>query len=58
MYESGHCVDGKHVPGTSGRAANVYKPATGEVQARVALASDAELQAAVDAAKAAQPKWA
>ncbi|OJU89951.1 MAG: methylmalonate-semialdehyde dehydrogenase (acylating) [Shinella sp. 65-6] len=58
MYEIGHFIDGKHVPGTSGRTANVYNPATGEVQARVALASDAELQAAVDAAKAAQPKWA
>ena len=58
MYEIGHFINGKHVPGTSGRTADVYNPATGEVQAKVALASDAELQAAVDAAKAAQPKWA
>ena len=58
MYQIGHFIDGKQVPGASGRTANVYNPATGEVQAEVALASEAELQAAVDAAKAAQPKWA
>ncbi len=37
---------------------NVYNPATGEVQATVALASVEELRAAVENAKAAQPKWA
>src|SRR3546814_9127356 len=39
-------------------SADVFNPATGEVQARVALASDAELDAAVQSAKAAQPAWA
>ncbi len=58
MYQIGHFINGKQVPGTGGRTANVYNPATGEVQAQVALASEADLQAAVDAAKAAQPKWA
>ncbi|MBM7328796.1 aldehyde dehydrogenase family protein, partial [Agrobacterium sp. S2] len=58
MKEIGHFINGKHVPGTSGRTSNVYNPATGEVQATVALASDAELRAAVESAKAAQPKWA
>ena len=58
MREIGHFINGKPVAGTSGRTADVYNPATGEVQAKVALASPAELQAAVDAAKAAQPKWA
>ncbi|MGD9478004.1 CoA-acylating methylmalonate-semialdehyde dehydrogenase [Shinella sp. G-2] len=58
MYEIGHFIHGKKVPGTSGRTANVYNPATGEVQAQVALASDADLQAAIDSAKSAQPKWA
>jgi malonate-semialdehyde dehydrogenase (acetylating) / methylmalonate-semialdehyde dehydrogenase len=58
MYEIGHFINGKQVPGTSGRTANVYNPATGEVQATVALASEADLQAAVDSALAAQPKWA
>ena len=39
MQELGHFIDGKRVPGTSGRFADVYNPATGEVQARVPLAS-------------------
>src|SRR5687768_10677908 len=58
MYEIGHFIGGKRVAGTSGRTSNVYNPATGEVQATVALASVAELDAAVQNAKAAQPKWA
>ena len=58
MYEIGHFIHGKQVGGTSGRTANVYNPATGEVQATVALANDADLQAAVDSALSAQPKWA
>src|SRR6478609_5447978 len=58
MYHIGHFIGGKHVPGTSGRTANIFNPATGEVQATVALASEAELDAAVQNAKAAQPKWA
>ncbi|MEM8754892.1 MAG: CoA-acylating methylmalonate-semialdehyde dehydrogenase, partial [Pseudomonadota bacterium] len=53
-----HFIDGAHVKGSSGRFADVYNPATGEVQAKVPLASPAELQAAVDSAKAAQPDWA
>ena len=53
MKEIGHWINGKHVKGTSGRFADVFNPATGEVQARVALASKAELDAATaDAAKA------
>ena len=58
METLGHWINGKRVEGTSGRFADVYNPATGEVQARVALASKDELDAAVDAAAAAQPKWA
>ncbi len=58
MYQIGHFIHGKHVPGTSGRTANVFNPATGEVQAQVALAGDADLQAAIDSALSAQPKWA
>ena len=55
MREIGHFIGGKHVAGTSGRFADVYNPATGEVESKVALASDAELRAAVENAKAAQP---
>jgi malonate-semialdehyde dehydrogenase (acetylating) / methylmalonate-semialdehyde dehydrogenase len=58
MHEIGHFIDGKRAPGGSGRAADVFNPATGEVQARVALASAAELDDAVQRAKAAQPRWA
>ncbi|TDH39296.1 CoA-acylating methylmalonate-semialdehyde dehydrogenase [Pseudohoeflea suaedae] len=58
MSELTHYIGGKHVNGTSGRFADVYNPATGEVQARTPLASKAELDAAVANAAAAQPAWA
>ncbi len=57
MQELSHWIDGKHVKGTSGRFADVYNPHTGEVQAKVPLASKAELDAAVASAAAAQPAW-
>jgi malonate-semialdehyde dehydrogenase (acetylating)/methylmalonate-semialdehyde dehydrogenase len=57
MKELTHWINGKHVKGTSGRFADVYNPATGEVQARVPLATVAELGAAVAAAAEAQEKW-
>ena len=47
-----HLVNGQAVAGTSGRYGEVFNPNTGEVQARVALASTGELDAAVKAAKA------
>ena len=58
MKTIGHFIDGKRVEGTSGRFADVYNPATGEVQAKVALASKSELDAAIANAAAAQPAWA
>lgn len=58
VKEIGHFIGGKLVAGTSGRFADIYDPNTGEVQAKVALASEAELKAAVADAKAAQPAWA
>ena len=58
MKTIGHFIGGKHVDGTSGRFADVFNPATGEVQAQVALASEAELAVAVENAKAAQVGWA
>lgn len=57
MREIGHYVGGKAVAGTSGRTADVFNPATGEVQAKVALASTDEVSAAVANAQAAQPAW-
>jgi malonate-semialdehyde dehydrogenase (acetylating)/methylmalonate-semialdehyde dehydrogenase len=58
MREVHHFIGGKAVRGTSGRTADVFRPSTGEVQARVDLASAAEVRAAVDDAAAAQPAWA
>ncbi|MDG3439447.1 CoA-acylating methylmalonate-semialdehyde dehydrogenase [Nitrospirillum amazonense] len=53
-----HFVNGRPVPGTSGRFGDVYDPNTGEVQAKVPLASKSEVEAAIAAAEAAQPAWA
>ncbi len=58
VTELTHWIDGKHVKGTSGRFADVYNPATGEVQAKTPLATVEEIDAAVQSAKAAQPAWA
>jgi malonate-semialdehyde dehydrogenase (acetylating)/methylmalonate-semialdehyde dehydrogenase len=44
--------------GGGGRQADVFDPNTGQVQARVALGGQAELDRAVAAAQAAQPAWA
>ena len=52
-----HWIDGKLTPGTSGRTADVYNPATGEVQAKVDLATRAEIDAAIASAAEAQVKW-
>lgn len=58
MRQIGHFIGGKHVAGTSGRTADVYQPMDGSVIAKVALASQKELRAAVENALEAQPKWA
>jgi malonate-semialdehyde dehydrogenase (acetylating)/methylmalonate-semialdehyde dehydrogenase len=54
----GHFIGGKRVEGTSGRFSDVFEPMTGEVRGKLALASKAEVRAAVLNAKAAQPGWA
>ena len=53
-----HFIGGKPAPQAGGRTGDVYDPSTGQVQARVALADAALLDAAVANAKAAQPGWA
>lgn len=53
----GHLIAGKAVPG-SGRTADVFDPAAGRVTKQVALATRAEVDAAVAAANAAFPAWA
>ncbi|MGZ3215878.1 CoA-acylating methylmalonate-semialdehyde dehydrogenase [Paracoccus sp. T5] len=57
MKEIHHWIDGKETKGTSGRFADVFNPATGEVQARLSLATKAELDHAVERAAEAQVKW-
>ena len=57
MNRISHWIDGKVVESTSGNSAPVFDPATGEQTAAVDLASVAEVDAAVAAAKAAFPEW-
>ena len=58
MREIDHFIGGRSVAGASGRFADVFDPNTGRVQARVALASAAEVDAAIADAAAAQLGWA
>jgi len=53
-----HFVNGERRSGRSGRFGDVYDPASGEVAGRVPLASEAEVDEAVQAAAAAFPGWA
>ncbi|GAA3692744.1 CoA-acylating methylmalonate-semialdehyde dehydrogenase [Microlunatus aurantiacus] len=52
-----HWADGKLLDGTSGRFSDVTNPATGEVTAQLALASEADVTTVVAAAAAAYPAW-
>ena len=52
-----HWIDGRPTPGTSGRSAPVYNPATGAVAAQVELAGRAEVDAAVRSAVTAAAAW-
>src|SRR3978361_1938636 len=53
-----HFIAGRAAPASAARAHDVYKPATGTVSGRVALANRADVDTAVAAAKAAFPAWA
>ncbi len=57
MQELSHYVNGEMIDGTSGRFADVFNPATGEVQARVPLATKDEVDAIVAKAAEAQVGW-
>ena len=57
VREVQHWINGRLVAGTSGRFGDVYNPASGEVQAKVAMATAAEVDAAVAAAAGAFPEW-
>ena len=58
MQKIGHYIDGENVSGKSDRTADVFNPATGEVQAKVSLATVDEMNRAVEIAAKAQPAWA
>ena len=57
LREVHHWVNGRTLTGTSGRFGDVFNPASGELQAKVALATSAEVDIAVAAAAAAFPEW-
>src|SRR6195952_4049269 len=57
MRDITHFIDGAAYAGASGRYGDIYNPNTGEVQARVQLATADELDLAVQAAAKAQEKW-
>ena len=56
--ELSHFIGGQHVAGTSGRFSDVFNPSTGDVQARVPLATVDEVKAAISNAEQAQIGWA
>ncbi len=58
MRDIRHFIDGAAFDGASGRFADVFDPNTGEVQARVQLASVGEVDRAVQAAQNAFEGWA
>jgi malonate-semialdehyde dehydrogenase (acetylating)/methylmalonate-semialdehyde dehydrogenase len=58
MEKLTHFIAGNKTEGTSGRFADVYDPATGQVQKQVPLATAEEVDLAVKAASAAFPDWA
>ena len=53
-----HYVGGAYETGSGDRWGDIYNPATGEVQAKVAMATKSDLDAAVERAAKAQPAWA
>jgi len=58
LRELSHFIADATARAGSGRFSDVFDPNTGKVQARVALGTAADLEAAVQAAAAAQPAWA
>ncbi|EHR69437.1 methylmalonic acid semialdehyde dehydrogenase [Burkholderiales bacterium JOSHI_001] len=54
----GHWINGHLVPGSGSRRQAIYNPATGAVARQVLLADVADVNAAVQSARAAFPAWA
>ena len=57
MERIANAIGGGSAASQSGRVAPVFNPATGEQSAELGLSSAAEVDAAVQAAKAAAPEW-
>ena len=57
MKVIGHFINGKEVASKSDRSADIFNPATGEIQNRVSLGLASELDDAVQRAMKAQPEW-
>ncbi|HEY1143055.1 MAG TPA: CoA-acylating methylmalonate-semialdehyde dehydrogenase [Sphingomicrobium sp.] len=57
MRDIDHFIAGESYP-SEGRSSDVFDPNQGAVQARVKLGTSADLDRAIEAAKAAQPAWA
>ena len=57
MLDLGHFINGAMTNGAPARTGDVFNPATGEVQAKLALASAGEMNAAIEAAAEAQKTW-
>jgi len=53
-----HYIGGKHVKGGSGRFADVFNPATGDVSGQVPLANEDEVNAVIENSQAAFHAWA
>ncbi len=58
LAAQGHLIGGRWSPGDAGGTHDHRYAATGQVQAQVGLAGPAEVDAALSAARAAQPAWA
>ena len=58
MQTIDHWISGRIARGESGRSADVFNPATGQVTGKVALATRDEVANAVASAQAAFPTWA
>jgi malonate-semialdehyde dehydrogenase (acetylating) / methylmalonate-semialdehyde dehydrogenase len=57
VKELTHFIGGKMINGESGRFSEVFNPATGEIIAKVPLASSNEVKEAIKKAEAAFPAW-
>jgi len=53
----GNFIDNQHSASESGRSANVFNPATGDITSKVALSSVVETQAAITSAQKAFETW-